>query len=144
MTIRMILLFIKQRLPPTIINLPYTTLFRSLRGLGHDDDLRPLVEFRDQHIDTLRRADRDLLSDYVGVDRQLSSAAIDQHRQRDRCRTPEVGELVEGRPDRTSGIENNVHDDDVFAIEAPRKVRGPYDRARSDGLQVVAVQGDVE
>src|SRR5688500_20341544 len=76
MTIRMILLFIKQRLPPTIINLPYTTLFRSLRGLGHDDDLRPLVEFRDQHIDTLRRADGDLLSDYVGVDRQLSSAAI--------------------------------------------------------------------
>src|SRR4029453_17107572 len=42
-----------------------------------------------------------------------------------------------------AGVENIVHDDDVTVVEI-RKAGFPDDRTGTDGLQVVAIQSDVE
>ena len=86
----------------------------------------------------------DRLADDVRLDRQLASAAVDQHGQRDARRPAEVGELVERGADRASGVEHVVDDHDVLAVDVDRDLRLPDDRTRSDRLQVVAIERDVE
>jgi hypothetical protein len=53
----------------------------SRRRFGHDHDLGALIELRDHHIDALIRPDVDFLADDIRVNRELASAAIDEHRQ---------------------------------------------------------------
>ena len=55
--------------------------------------------------------------DDVGLDRQLPSAPIDQHREQDPPRPAEVGQLVERGAHGPAGVEHVVHDDDGLALE---------------------------
>ena len=56
----------------------------------------------------------------------------------------EIGELVERCADSAPGVENVVDDHDVLAVDVPRECRLADDRSRSDRLEVIAVERDVE
>ena len=64
--------------------------------------------------------------------------------ERYRRRPAEVRELVESGAHSAAGVEHVVDDHDVLAVEIPRQIRGTDDRARSDRLQIVAIERDVE
>jgi len=78
------------------------------------------------------------------VNGQFTSATVYEHRQRDSRRPPEIGELAERRPHRSSGIQDIIDYHDVFSVQIPRQVGRTYDRARADSLQIVAIKRDVE
>src|SRR2546425_589084 len=102
------------------------------------------IDLLDQHVDPLVRVELHLLAHDVGLDRQLAAAAVHEHAQRDALGAPEVGELVERGADGAAGVEHVVHDDDVLAREVARDAGLPDHGLRAHGLEVVAVQGDVE
>ena len=88
--------------------------------------------------------DGDRLADDVRVDWKLASSAIDEDRERDPRGPAEIGELVERRAHGAAGVENIVDDHDVHALDSPRQTRRADNRSRADGLEVVAVERDVE
>src|SRR6266581_4080887 len=102
------------------------------------------VQLFDEHVHALAAVHLDLLAHDVGLDRQLAAAAVHQHAQRDALGAPEVGELVERGADGAAGVEHVVHDDDVFPREVARDAGLPDHGLGAHGLEVVAVQGDVE
>src|ERR1700757_1892310 len=71
-------------------------------------------------------------------------ATIDQNAELHAARTAVGEECVEGGADRTTGKENIVDEDDVFVFDVDSKIRFLYDRSRSEGGQIVTVEGDVE
>ena len=78
------------------------------------------------------------------MDRKLAPASIDEHRERDARGPAEVRELVERGAHRATGVQHVVDDHDALAIQIPGQLRRADDRARADGLQVVAIERDVE
>ena len=56
---------------------------------------------------------------------QLAMAAIDQDREADRLRPPEVDERVHRGPDRASGVQDVVDEDDRAAVDARRAAPCP-------------------
>ncbi len=84
-----------------------------------------------------------LLAHDVGLDRELAAAAIDQHAEQDAARAAEVGALVERRAHGAAGVEHVVHDHDGLAVEIGEAGLA-HDGPRSDRLQVVAIERDVQ
>jgi hypothetical protein len=78
------------------------------------------------------------------VNRKLASTAIDEHRQRYLCRPAKIGELVERRAHRAARIEHVVDDHDVLAIQIPWQIGGADHGSRSDSLEIISVERDVE
>src|SRR2546426_6079602 len=80
--------------------------------------------------------------------RRAGSAARDRRGRRARTgrslRASEVRELVEGGPHGAAGIQHIVHDHDVFAGEVAWNTGLADHGLRADGLEVVAIQRDVE
>src|SRR5262249_49438853 len=87
---------------------------------------------------------RHVLADVVGPDRQLAMAPVDEHGQADRLRPPEVDQRVHRRPDRATGVEDVVDEDDGGSIEGERQIRALHARLAGHEREVVAVEGDVE
>ena len=81
------------------------------------------------------------MSGWIG---KFPPAAVDEHAEEDPLGAAEVGELVEGGADGPAGVEDVVHDDDGAAVERAGQVRLPDHGADADGLEVVAIEGDVE
>jgi hypothetical protein len=114
------------------------------RRLRHHDHRVAAVQFRDHHIDPLIPAKVNALPNDIGVDRQLATAPVDEHRQSDARRATEVRQLVERGADRPASVQHVVHDHDSRIVDVARDVGGADDRARTDGLEVVTVERDVE
>src|SRR5260370_12547945 len=57
---------------------------------GNNHRLVDAVLLGDEDLDALRVRGGDVLADVIGTDRQLAVAAVDEHRQLDRPRAPEV------------------------------------------------------
>ncbi len=109
-----------------------------------DQDRVLPVDLLEVDPDDLLARRRDVLADVVGPDRQLAMAAVDEHREADRLRSTEVDEGVHRRPDRPTGVEDVVDEDDRRAVEVERQVRALDDRLLGDEREVVAVERDVE
>jgi hypothetical protein len=75
---------------------------------------------------------------------QLSPATIDEDGEGDPRRPSEVRELVEGRAHGAPGIEHVVDDDDLRPIDIPRELGLPDHRSRTDGLEIVSIERDIE
>ena len=73
----------------------------------------------------------------------MAAAAVDQHAEEYAAGPAEVGALVERRAHRAARVEHVVHDDDRAAVEVG-KHRLAHHRPGADGLQVVAIESDVE
>ena len=71
-------------------------------------------------------------------------AAVDEHGEPDRLRPAEVDEGVHRRPDRPTGVEDVVDEDDRRSVEVERQVRALDDGLLGDEREVVAVERDVE
>ena len=102
------------------------------------------VDLLELDLDDLLARRRDVLADVVGPDRQLAMAAIDEDREADRLRPPEVDEGVHRGPDRAAGVQDVVDEDDRRAVQVEREVGALDDGLLGDERQVVAVEGDVE
>src|SRR5437867_3850757 len=97
-----------------------------------------------QHVHALPAVHLHLLADNVRLDRQLATAAVDEHAQRNPFGAPKVRELVERGPNGAAGVQHVVHDHHVLAGEIAGDAGLSDDRLRAHGLEVVAIQGDVE
>src|SRR5438477_485132 len=82
--------------------------------------------------------------DDVRLDRQFAPAAIDEHGEGDAPWPPEVRQLVERGADGAAGVQHVVDDDHVLAVDVHRDSGRPDHRPRTHGLEVVAVERDVE
>ena len=87
---------------------------------------------------------RQVLTDEVRADGQLTVAAVDEHRETDRARPSVVDERVHCRADRPAGEQHIVDEDDDAVVDRKRDLRRAHDRGISDAGQVVAVQRDVD
>src|SRR5665213_2799072 len=70
---------------------------------------------REYHVDVLAATRRDQLSDVIGLDRQLTQAAVDQDGQPNDPRAAEVGDGIECRAHGAPREENVIDDHDGFA-----------------------------
>src|SRR5689334_3802556 len=71
-------------------------------------------------------------------------AAVDEHRELDRLRTPEVDERVHRRAHRAAGEEHVVDEEDLPAVDGERDVRSLDDRILHAPIEIVAVERDVD
>src|SRR5206468_8173665 len=104
----------------------------------------PAVRPPHQHVYPLATVHLHLLADDVRLDRQLATAAVDQHAQGDPLGPAEVRELVERGPHGAAGIQHIVYDYDVLAGQVAWNPGLADHGLRADGLEVVAVQRDGE
>src|SRR5213078_2988420 len=74
----------------------------------------------------------------------LPAATVDQYTERDAFGAPEIGQLVERGAHGAARIQHVVHDHRVLVRKVTRDVRLPDHGLGPDGLEIVAVQGDVE
>src|ERR1041385_5068842 len=136
------------RRPPRSTLFPYTTLFRSpcpaTRWSSDELDLVGAVELCDLHIHALTGTRLHGLTDDVRLDWQFPAAALHEHAERNPLRPPEVRELVESGADRATGVQHVVDDHDVRVGEVARNMGFADDRRRTDGLEIIAIERDVE
>src|SRR5437867_3573062 len=109
-----------------------------------EDDCVFAVELLDQDIAALAGPDVDLFPDDVRRDGELPSPTVYHHGQCYSSWPTKVRKLVERGADGAAGIEHVVHDDDVLSVDVDGDTRGTDDGSRADGLEIVAVQRDVE
>ena len=102
------------------------------------------VVFGEPHLDVLGARGGHVLADVVGAERQFAVAAVDEHRQLHRARPADVAQRVQRRADRAAGVEDVVDEDDQRAVDAALGDRGVLERAGRLGVEVVAVERDVE
>jgi hypothetical protein len=87
-----------------------------------DEDRVLAVDLLELDPDDLLARRRHVLADVVRPDRQLAMAAVDEDREADRLRPPEVDERVHRRPDRPARVEDVVDEDDRRAVQVEREV----------------------
>jgi hypothetical protein len=78
------------------------------------------------------------------MNRKLATASIDKYGECDSRGATEVSELVERRSHGSAGVEYVVDDQHTLAVEVPRQLRRSNDRAGPDGLEIVAIERNVE
>jgi hypothetical protein len=117
---------------------------RRVRRCRSNHDTGTAIDLLDHDIDTLTGLDCDSLADDVRLYRKLSSTPVDEHRQSDVSGPAKVGELIEGRADSATSVENVVDDHYVASVDRPGDVSRPNHRARAYGLEVVTIERDVE
>ena len=86
----------------------------------------------------------DRQADHVGMDRNLTMAAIDERRQTDARRPAQVADRVERGADRPSGEKHVVHQHDFRTIQVEGDLGASEHRPALALAQVVAVKRDVD
>src|SRR6476661_1218267 len=114
-----------------------------LTSAPHQLDGVAAVQLGHEHVHPVAGAGAHGGADDIGLDRQLAAATVDQHAEEDAARPAEVGALVECRAHGAAGVQHVVHDDDRTAVEIGEP-RFADHGAGADGLEVVAIQGDIQ
>src|SRR2546430_8034080 len=109
---------------------------------GNDHRLVDAVLLGDEDLDALGVRSGHVLADVVRSYRQLAMAAVDEHRQLDRPRAPEVHESVHGGACGASVVDDIVHQHDHLAVDVGH-IRLPAVRRHAQ-VTVVAVLADVQ
>src|SRR5207245_2501412 len=109
-----------------------------------DHDLVHAVRLGEPDLHLLAARGGNVLADVVGADRQLAMTPIDEDRELDRLRAPEVDERVHGGADGPAGEEHVVHEEDPLAVDGERDVRAVHHRILQAPVEVVAVERDVD
>src|SRR5215470_18159673 len=89
---------------------------------GFDDDTVLAIVLPHPHGDALATGRGQVLADIIRPDRQLAVPTIDQDRELDHARPPEVDQCVERGPDRSARKEHVVDQDDRLALDAEGNV----------------------
>src|SRR5207247_7676321 len=83
---------------------------------GNDHRLVEAVLLGHQHLDALRVRGGHVLAHVVGADRQLAMAAVDEDRQLNRPRPPEIEQPVHRRARGASAVDDVVCEHDQLAV----------------------------
>ena len=112
------------------------------RPAGQDDGVLA-VDFAhlDAHLVIVRGVQGG--SNVIGLDGELAVAAVDQHRQLNGQRTPEIRERVHGGANGASGVQHVIHQHHVPGVERAGNMCR-LQRPALAGLEVVAVERDVD
>src|SRR2546428_5268338 len=111
--------------------------------LLHDQHFVLAIQLRHADFDHFIGIGGNRFPDDIGVDGQLAMPAIDQHRQHDRARTPEIDQRVERRANRAAGIENIVDQHHDFVVDRLGELCRLHRPFPPDPPQIVAIAGDV-
>src|SRR5947208_8984881 len=84
---------------------------------GNDHRLVEAVLLGHQHLDALGVRGGHVLAHVVGADRQLAMAAVDEDRQLDRARSPEIEQRVHRRARGASAVDHVVYEHDHLAVD---------------------------
>jgi hypothetical protein len=117
---------------------------RSFEPLRNEYDGRTTIQVFDENVDAIAGSCIDFSPNYIWLNRQLATAAVDKDCQADARRAPKIRELVECRANGSSGKQDVVDNHDVAAIDRARYVGGSHNGPRADCLQIVAVESDIE
>src|SRR5437899_2258241 len=109
-----------------------------------DHDLVHAVRLGEPDLNLLAARGGDVLADVVGADRKLAMTPVDEDRELDRLRPPEVDERVHGGADCPAGEEHVVDEEDALALDGERDVRPVHHRILKAPVEVVAVERDVD
>jgi hypothetical protein len=96
----------------------------------------------DEDLDALGVRSGHVLADVIRSYRQLAMAAVDEHRQLDRPRAPEVHESVHGRARGAAVVDDVVHQHNHLAVDVG-DIRLPAVRRHAQ-VKVVSVLADVQ
>src|SRR5581483_10901871 len=113
----------------------------SAANLDDDNSVHPVL-FGDADLYLLGVGGRHVLADVVGPDRQLAVAAVDQHRELDGPRPPELNQRIHRRPRGAAAVDHVVDEDDDLAVD--RRHPGVEVRRGLAQVAVVPVLADVE
>src|SRR6266508_5282987 len=101
------------------------------------------VELAHEDVDPIVGPGAGATADDIRLNRKLASAPVDQDAEEDTARPAEVGAFIECGSHRAAGIEDIVHDDHRAVVEVGETGLAHH-RPGADGLEIVAVEGDVE
>src|SRR3989442_12256519 len=96
------------------------TLISPIVGLlrfRDQEDAVDLVDLDELHLDALVARGREVLADVVGADRELSVAAVDEHRELDARRAAVVEQRLDRGADRPAGVEDVVAEQAGHTLE---------------------------
>jgi hypothetical protein len=110
----------------------------------YDHDCGASVYFIDHYVDASAWLDLNGFANYISANWKLASAAIYENRERDSRWSSEVGKLIECSTHCASSKENVIDDHDLRAFDVAWKTRFSDDRPRADGLEIVAIECDVQ
>ena len=80
----------------------------------------------------------------VGTDGQLAVAAVDEHRQPNRFRAPDLDQRIERRAHRSPCVQDVIDDDERAGLEREGQVRALDVRRPAGRGDIVAVEADVQ
>src|SRR5262249_20489734 len=121
-----------------------------LLRLLDEQHLIDLVDLDELDLHALLAGGRQVLTDVVGPDRQLSVPSVGQHRELHPPGPSVLEQRVDRRADRPAGVEDVVDEDHRPALELEIELRVADDRLSAarrlavPDVDVVAVKGDVE
>ena len=96
------------------------------------------------HANVIAEIGRDAQTHDVGLDRDLAMAAIDQHRQADARRPPQVADRIEGGADGPAREQDVVHQHHLGPVDVERDLGAPQHGPALDVLEIVAIERDVD
>src|SRR5205823_2102915 len=98
--------------------------------------VRVRVEFSKNKLNTALPRNSEPCTDVIGLDRQFAPAAVDQHRELDTCRPPEIEQFVDRSADAATGEQHVIHQHDRRAIDVELEL-APARAALQAGARVV-------
>src|SRR3954447_2448041 len=127
-----------------------SAIVRCLLWRWYEQNLVDLVHLDELHLDALVTRGREVLAHVVGTDRQLTVTAVDEDGELDALGASVVEQSLDRGPDRATGVEHVVDEDDGLPLELEIECRRAHDglrvtrRVASAHLHVVPVEGDVD
>ncbi len=102
-------------------------------GSFHEQHFFHAVDFVELYFDDFEVAGLHIAAHEFRFDGQFAMAAVDQDKELDARRAAVVEEGIERGADGAAGIEDVIHEDDVFTLDAEGYVGGAHDGLDVDG-----------
>jgi hypothetical protein len=93
------------------------------------------------HLAVLRQIN--FLRNKIGGDGKFTTAAIYEHGEMDGFGTSQVNEMIDGRSDRSAGVQDIVKQDNRPVIDVEWDARVIDLTLGQEGIEIVAIEGDV-
>jgi hypothetical protein len=102
------------------------------------------VDFLELHFDNFDVGGLDDAADKFSFDRELAVPAVDEDEELDARGTAVVEKGVQCGANGAAGVEHVIHQNDVFAGDRKRNVRGTHNGFDTHGAEIVAVEVNIE
>ena len=96
------------------------------------------------HANVIAQIGRDVQAHNVGLNGNLAMASIDQNRQADACRPPQVADGVQGGANRPAREQDVIHEHDLGSVDVKRDLGASQHGPPRDVFEIVAIERDVD